>query len=224
MWVTQLHADYFHAGPTLILITIRRSHWPVPDAARVARRTISRCVRCRHFNPTLCQKMGDLSSPRVRPAPPFSHTGIDYAGPFLLRRSRGRAARVDEKVWAAVFVCMVTKAVHLEIADSCSAAEFLDVLARFAARRGFLSHVYSDCGTNFQGAEALFRQLAGSKRVVDHLSAHGVEWHFNPPAAPHFGGLWEAAVKSVKRHLLRAVPNQAFSRSELFSLLVQIEG
>ncbi len=75
MWVAQLHADYFHAGPTLILNTIRRSHWPVPDAARVARRTISRCVRCRRFNPALCQKMGDLPAPRVRPAPPSPTPG-----------------------------------------------------------------------------------------------------------------------------------------------------
>ncbi len=57
MWVAQLHTDYFHAGPTLILSTIRRSHWPVPDAARVARKAISQCVKCRRFNPTSCQKI-----------------------------------------------------------------------------------------------------------------------------------------------------------------------
>ncbi len=224
MWVMGLHLRYFHAGTSLVLNMIRGSHWPVPDATRVTRQVISTCIRCKRFNPTLNQRMGDLPGPRVRPAPPFAHTGIDYAGPFLLRRARGRSAKVEEKVWTAVFVCMCTKAVHLEIADGCSAAEFLDVLARFAARRGFPSHIYSDCGTNFQGTDALFRQLARSSQVSDCVADYGISWHFNPPAAPHFGGLWEAAVKSVKRHLFRAVPSRVFSRSELSSLLIQIEG
>ncbi len=94
MWVKHLHVEYFHAGPSLILNVIRRSHWPVPDASRVARKVVSSCVKCRRFNPALYQKMGDLPEPRVRPAPPFSHTGVDYAGPFLLHRPRGRSSRV----------------------------------------------------------------------------------------------------------------------------------
>ncbi len=154
--------------------------------------------------------MGDLRSPCMRPAPLFAHTGIDYAGPFLLRREQGRSARVEEKVWTAIFVCMCTKAVHLEIADRCSTAEFLDVLAHFAACRGFPSHIYSDCGTNFQGTEALFRQLASSSQVSNCVADYGISWHFNPPAAPHCGELWEAAVKSVKRHLFRTVPSRVF--------------
>lgn len=28
----------------------------------------------------------------------------------------------------------------------------------------------------------------------------GTRWLFNPPASPHFGGHWEAGVKSVKHH------------------------
>ncbi len=98
MWVMGLHLRYFHTGSSLVLNMIRGSHWPVLDAARVTRQVISTCVRCKRFNPTLNQRMGDLPSPRVHPASPFAPTGIDYAGPFLLRRARGRSARVEEKV------------------------------------------------------------------------------------------------------------------------------
>ncbi len=223
-WVMALHLRHFHAGPSFVLGVIRRTHWPVPDAVRVTRKVIASCVRCRRYNPVLSQRMGDLPAPRVRPAPPFAHTGVDYAGPFLLRRSRSHVVRVEEKVWVAVFVCMVTKAVHVEVADGCSSTEFLDTMARFVARRGFPSHLYSDCGTNFIGADALFHQWASSPELSSQLAEQGVQWHFNPPAAPHFGGLWEAAVKSVKRHPFRAVLSYVFSRSEFTSLLLQIEG
>ncbi len=52
-WVMELHIKYFHTGPSLILSLIRRSNWPVPDAAREARKIVSSCVKCRRFNPSL---------------------------------------------------------------------------------------------------------------------------------------------------------------------------
>ncbi len=194
------------------------------DLARVTRKVVAACVTCCRFNPVLAQHMGDLPSPRVRSAPPFSHVGVDYAGPFLLRRCRGRSGQVDEKVWVSVFVCMATKAIHLELAEGCSSTEFLDVFSHFVAWRGIPSHIYSDNGANFVGADAFFQELMRSSRVRDFLTANFVHWHFNSPAAPHFGGLWEAAVKSTKRHLFRSVPNRVFSRAELTSLLIQVEG
>ncbi len=109
-------------------------------------------------------------------------------GPFLLRRCRGRCSEVNEKVWAPVFICMATKVVHIEIADGCSVAEFLDTFARFSAHRCYPSHIYSDCGTHFQGAESFFKQLNESSTMSGFLASHGLRWHLNPPAAPHFGG------------------------------------
>ncbi len=114
--------------------------------------------------------------------------------------------------------------VHVEVADGRSSTDFLDVMARFVARRGFPSHLYSNCGINFIGADALFRQWASLPELSSQLAEQGVQWHFNPPAAPHFGRLWEATVKSVKRHLFRAVPSYVFFHSEFTSLLIQIEG
>ena len=78
--------------------------------------------------------------------------------------------------------------------------------------------LYSDCGTNFLGADQQLRKLfsSGSKEALDlaHLLLNdGTEWKFNPPGVPHFGRKWEAAVKSVKFHLKRTIGDTLLSRN-----------
>ncbi|XP_024878537.1 uncharacterized protein LOC112458932, partial [Temnothorax curvispinosus] len=67
--------------------------------------------------------------------------------------------------------------------------------------------MYSDNGTNFRGADrklqCSFRLLMNDPSLKEILANDGVKWHFVSPAAPHFGGLWEAGVKSFKHHLKR---------------------
>jgi len=101
---------------------------------------------------------------------------------------------------------MTVKAIHLEIVTDLSTPAFLAALDRFVARRGLPSDIYSDCGTNFVGASKQLRKFFSDVKTRDQLSSHlPCSWHFNPPSAPHFGGIWEAAVKSMKRLLVRVV-------------------
>lgn len=93
---------------------------------------------------------------------------------------------------------MVTRAVHLELVSSLTAEDFIATLSRFMARRGQCSKLFSDSGTNFVGANRIlqsqFREYSKSNLINKYLSTQAIEWQFIPPAAPHFGGLWEAAV------------------------------
>ena len=50
-----------------------------------------------------------------------------------------------------------------------------------------------------------------------------VVWTFIPPRAPHFGGLWEAAIKSAKKHLRRVMGKGVLNCEELHTLFCQIE-
>ncbi|XP_077259746.1 uncharacterized protein LOC143896075 [Temnothorax americanus] len=124
----------------------------------------------------------------------------------------------EEKSHAFVVVNPADVAVHLELAFSLSTDSFLSALRRFIARRGRCSRIYSDCGTNFVGAQ---RELVSCMEAAS--GREQIQWSFNPPSAPHFGGLWEAGVKATKTHLKRVVGAQILTVEESSTLLAQVE-
>lgn len=114
-----------------------------------------------------------------------------------------------------MFICLVTKAIHLELVTDLSTDAFLAALNRFVSRRGLCGHIHSDNGTNFQGAA---KKLDEIYKLVKNFKRH-----FIPPAAPHFGGAWESAVKCMKHHLKRTIGQTNLNYEELTTLLTRIE-
>lgn len=184
------------------------------------------------------QLMANLPSVRVNAALPFVITGIDFAGPFLTRRTPGRPPRninfkdpapvppTVDKVWVAVFVCLATHAIHLDITHGLSVEAFLETFSRFVSRRGHCRELWSDNGTTFVGTnKELQRVLADwdHKLPVEELSNFGTTWKFITPGAPHQGGMWEAGVKSFKHHLRRTVGDQKLTPNQLYTVLTRIE-
>jgi len=134
------------------------------------------------------------------------------------------------KAYISIFVCFSTKAVHIELVTDLTTDAFLAALKRFISRRGKPTCVYSDNGTTFVGANRKmkeFIQLINSERsqnaIKELLYSHDISWKFIPPHAPHFGGLWEAAVKSAKFHLYRVVGNANLTLEEAQTVLCEIE-
>ena len=112
------------------------------------------------------------------------------------------------KDYIAIFVCFATRAVHIEVVTSLTTDAFIAALRRFIACRGNPKTMYIDNGTNFQGAanelHDVYKMLQSTSQMVivqDFLATEGCDWKFIPPHGPHFRGLWEAAVKSMKYHL-----------------------
>lgn len=226
--INKIHIITLHGGLQLTLATLRQNYW-IPNSRTAIRAIIHRCIKCHRYSKQCKQQlMSVLPSPRVNQAKVFAHSGIDYAGPFNLRLSKHRG-RGTYKGFVAVFVCLATKAVHLELASDLSTKTFLAAFKRFTSRRGPCSDLYSDNGTNFVGANRILKSkfeetmLQLSSSVAENIAIKGTTWHFIPPHSPHFGGLWEAAVKSFKFHLKRIVDEAVLTYEEFYTLLTEIE-
>ncbi|XP_058840879.1 uncharacterized protein LOC131696352 [Topomyia yanbarensis] len=223
------HKILLHAGPQLMLSTIRQKYWIV-GARNLVRRTYHRCIKCFRQKPILVQQAtADLPTSRVTPARPFSISGVDYCGPVFLKSPvRNRS---PTKAYIAIFVCFVTKAVHIELVSDLSTPAFIAALRRFVARRGRICELHSDNGTAFKGAAnklhriyEMLKSIDGDRiQILNWCGENEIQWKFIPPRAPHFGGLWEAAVKSAKHHLLREIGHVSISQEDMLTLLAQIE-
>ena len=178
--------------------------------------------------------MGSLPAGRVNVSNPFAHCGVDYAGPFLVRESKRRNAKNHKaychKADVSVFVCFATKGMHLELVSDLTSDSFIAALKRFVARRGKPACMYSDNGITFIGAQRQLKEffdlLHPDQTQTDiklFLRDHETTWKFIPPNAPHFGGLWEAAVKSAKHHLYRIAGKSPLTFEELQTIFCEIE-
>lgn len=176
----------------------------------------------------LSQFMGNLPVTRVQPARPFINSGVDFCGPIKIHHKiRGKR---PHKAYLSVFCCFATKAVHLEIVGDLSTDAFIGALKRFMGRRGNCQKLYCDNATNFVGARNQLQELTETiysnkarETIAATCSGRGIEFHFIPPRAPHFGGLWEAAVKSAKTLLLKTIAERSLTYEELETIVIEIE-
>lgn len=218
------HLRMFHAGPQLLLASIREQFWPI-GGRWLARSTVKQCVMCTRLRGTTLQPiMGNLPADRNNPSYPFDACGVDMAGPFMISSRKGRGNRTS-KAYLCIFVCLTSKAVHLELVSDLSTESFILSLRRFVSRRGKSAIIYCDNGTNFKGANNELSRLLRSSRkdVTEFATEEGIIFKFSPAYSPHVGGIWEAGVKSAKFHLKRVAGNASLTYEELTTLFSQIE-
>jgi hypothetical protein len=216
------HRKSAHSGPEHLVSMVRQKYWPV-KCRLMAKKIISDCFDCRRRTclPAI-PFMADLPCERVAGfTRPFQFTGVDYFGPMLVKRARSRIKR-----WGCLFSCLVTRAIHCELADSLETDDFLLVLRCFISRRGKPQQIFSDNATNFVGADRELQdclQRLKQDKIDDFLVQSGIKWNFIPPNAPHFGGAWEIMVKSVKRALKAVLKETCVTESVLRTTLTEVE-
>ena len=220
--IKEYHRRFFHGSNNTVLNEIRQKFHMI--GLRTALRTLaSRCIVCRirkakPFSPSMASLPRGRLAYRLRP---FSHCGLDYFGPVFVKIGRRR-----EKRWGALFTCLTTRAVHLELANSLSADSAIMALQRLASRRGTPIRLYSDNGTNFHGAERELKEAVkgiDKEKLASFALNKSIEWTFIPPDAPHMGGAWERLVRSVKTALYTVLKDQAPQEEVLYTLLTKIE-
>lgn len=223
--ISDAHERTLHGGPSLMLAYLRRAYWLIGGPTEV-KRFVQHCIVCFRYTARPGHKqMAALPAARVIPSRPFSHCAMDYSGTILVRTTKGRGHHAT-KAYVVVFVCLATQAIHIELAGDLTTTAFIAAYERFTSRRGVCSDLYSDNATNFIGASAVFlrseRQLFDS-HVQAALATKGTTWHFSPPLSPHFNGLAESAIRSVKHHIRRVIGDTTLTFEELTTVLAKIE-
>lgn len=225
--VNKYHRLTLHGGTQIISGLMREKYWII-NARSTIRNIISKCITCRRHQATIRpQLMGQLPTSRTSASKAFQHTGVDYAGPFDIKLQTGRS-RKCVKGYICLFICMTTKAIHLELASDLTSNCFLAAFKRFLSRRGSCTTMSSDNGTNFVGAARILKEDFIKTQIEPELAQllanDNIQWKFIPPGAPNFGGLWEAGIKSTKYHLKRVMGNSVLTFEEFYTALTQIEG
>ena len=204
--VAAFHRRLNHVGTDFVLSHVRQHFWIVRgrELVKKIRRQCPDCVR--ELSKPAVQRMGDLPEARLAVhSPPFTFTAVDYFGPLETEYGRGRTV----KRYGALFTCLTTRAVYLDLAKTLSTVDFLLVYRRFTALYGDPQVLHSDNGTNFVGAERELvpsvRDLGGDTELHSRLQGTGTKWEFQPPSAPHFGGAHESLVRSTKLALYRTL-------------------
>ena len=210
-----------HYGIATTVAKLRRKYW-ILKAHKLAKTVKFRCVVCRKLAHQLeTQFMSDLPKERVLPyTPPYLHTAVDYFGPYQAKVSRNKTT----KNYGVLFTCLNTRAVHLDLAMDVSTMEFLQVLRRFFAIRGYPASLTSDNGTQMVGAERELKEMLrgwSQEKLKEFCANKGIIWKFTTPSAPHQNGCAEALVKSCKVALKRTIGNQVLTTFELYTFCLE---
>ena len=219
------HETVGHQGNHLTHGSLRENGFHIMNGKTLIRKMIENCVICRRLRaPLMTQVMADLPADRLEETPPFTNTGLDVFGHYFVHDGKNtRRNNATKKVWAIIFVCLVTRAIHIEMLPSMDTSSFRNALRRFLAIRGTCRVLRSDNGTNFVAAKRQMerREQLNVEEIRDELMTKNCEWKFNPAAASHCGGSWERKIGCVRRILDKTLllNPRHLSRDELSTLL-----
>ena len=159
---------------------------------------VSKCVTCRKLRGRMQdQKMADLPSERVAPSPPFTYSGMDIFGHFIIKDGRK-----ELKHWG--LPCLASRAIHLETLNALTTDSFINAFRRFISRRSKVREHRSDQGTNFIGERnellSALKELS-RKSINEFLSLQDCDWimfDLNVPHASHIGSIWEPQIRTTR--------------------------
>jgi hypothetical protein len=149
-------------------------------------------------------QMGDMPAVRLQPfVKPFSYVIVDYFRPIDVT-----IGRKTDKRYGALFSCLSTRTIHIEIAHALTTDSCIMCVRNFFAVRGYAIEMWSDNGRNFLGASNELKrevEMLDKKFMQEQFIHKGVKWNFITARAPHMAGAVERMVQSVKRALFSSL-------------------
>ncbi|XP_076060326.1 uncharacterized protein LOC143036654 [Oratosquilla oratoria] len=217
--IQHYHMKVGHMGRQAVLNQLRQKYWVIKGNSAV-RKVLSKCVSCRRFkSSTITQEMAALPVDRANVnQKPFFVTGVDCFGPFFVKRARSRVKR-----YGIIFTCLSIRAIHLEILHDLTAESMINAFTRFMSRRGTVSKLISDHGTNFIGANKVLKDNLIMRHIGNELTKRGVDWVFTPPGGSHYGGVFERMIGLVRRVLEVVIGSQTLSDDSLSTFFCEVE-
>ena len=140
-----------------------------------------------------------------------TNTGVDFTSPLYVKNVFRGESKMS-KVYAALYRCASTRAVHLDLVPALDAQSFIKRLKRFLARTGVNKLFVSDNAKTFK-----------SQDVQQFVRSHGIEWKFNMLQSPWWGGFFERMVHCTKGCLKKTLGSASLTYEELITVLTEIE-
>ena len=208
-----------HLQQTLLMIGLRK----------VLRSLGKYCFICRRWREDNVRPkiLPEFRFPDVKKLHPFANTGMDMFEHFYIEDKREKCE--TQMHYVCLFTCLVTRAIHLEVCHDLSTDCLLMTIRRFVSRRGYPDLIVSDNGKNFIGANQAMKLKFQRSYKPDNeyirlqLAQQNTKWTFNPPMAPHFGGVWERLIQTAKRSLLIVLGSRKRTLSVFQTVVAEVE-
>ena len=217
------HCVNQHAGAHWIYAELRAQGYWLLGGAKQVRKVISRCIACQKaVKQTQQQAMGQLPHYRLQSnIKPFSHTGVDAAGPIYLTDSIDNSRQI--KAYIIVFTCLTSRAVHLELTLSQKAEDFMDCIRLLIARRGAVYEFLSDNYRTHKRMDLELTTLFEQARTKYESTGKSFVWRFIPDCAPWFGATYERMIRTIKESLRKVIGKAHLTEKEMRPLLAEVE-
>lgn len=203
--VKHFHHLVYHQGTAYTLAALRKEFW-VPQGRAAVYSVVTTCQSCKRFTSKSYRQPDNSQLPSFRLEPsstPFMYTAVDVFGKLIIDK---------EKVWVLIFVDLVCRAIDFELLTNMTAAEQLNAMRCFIARRRLPHLILSDNAAQFK----LLHSLLAASLATDF------KWKYIPEFSQWQGGVYERQVAIVKSSLSRTFHGSALSLSATRVALAEI--
>ena len=202
-----------------MLVLLREKFW-VPKARQAIKTILSCCMLCKKVTKACSQSPPPPPLPfeRVNLTHPFNTVGVDYTGAINVVDP---VSNKVHRVFICLFTCTSTRAVHLELTENMTSADFLLAFRRFCAHHSVPALLISDNGRNFHGFNRFLKEIASEPEVREYLNNKRIAWRFITPRAPWVGGFYERMIGVLKGTMAKALYKKRVTFEELRTLLCE---